>query len=64
LHLTVFRSLWFGNSQIPADFTGEEFIDLRMPWYSGTAVGHRIAPPRMIAAFADENATLRGQMPD
>jgi hypothetical protein len=28
----------FGYSQIPADFTGEKFVDLGMPWHGGTTI--------------------------
>jgi hypothetical protein len=55
---------WFDNSQVPADFPGEKFVDLGVAWDSGAEISGRVAPPRIIAAFADEHTTLRRQMPD
>lgn len=62
--ISVFQTSRLGNSQVPADFPGEKFVDFGVPRHGGTAVGRGIAPPGMVAAFADENATLRVQMPD
>jgi len=53
---------WYG--QVAANFTGKKLIDLGMSGHGGTSVGCRISPPGMIAAFADENASMRVEMPD
>jgi len=56
--------LWFGNSQVSTYLPGEKFVDLRVARHGGAKISGRIAPPRMIATFADKHAALRAQMSD
>jgi hypothetical protein len=58
------RGSGFGNSQIPADFSRQKFVNFGMSGHGGAKISRRVSPPRMVAPFPDEYAALPGQVPD
>ena len=51
--------LRLSDAEVAADFAGEETVDFRVARDRRAAAICRIAPPRMIAPFANEHAAMR-----
>ena len=51
-----------GNTQVLADFSGQQVVHFGVAWNSGAPVFGEVAPPRVIATFADQLATVLSQV--
>jgi hypothetical protein len=52
----------FCDTEVLADFFGEMIVDLIVARYGGTSIFPGITPPGMISTFADQDATVFGQV--
>jgi hypothetical protein len=54
----VGQVLWTGNIKITTDLAGQEIVDFGVSWNSRATILCRIAPPRMIAPFPNQNTAM------
>jgi hypothetical protein len=55
-----FLGLWY--AKVAANFQRQVIVDFIVPWNSASPVCAQMAPPRVIAAFAEQCATMCSEM--